>query len=82
MGSDHDLNPLEWGWQLKDEHFEPCKMDSMAAPEFLLKIIQCQCKGDCDSCVAVAKRIVWNVQMHVQDVKVHLAATLPLMQET
>ena len=49
MGSDHDLNPLEWGWQLKDEHFEPCKMDSMAAPEFLLKIIRCQCKGDCDS---------------------------------
>lgn len=49
MGSRRDLNPVDWGWQLTDDHFEPKRMDSMPAPDFLLKIIRCKCKGDCDN---------------------------------
>ncbi len=40
MGS--ELNPIDWGWRLADERLEPHRMDLMAAPEFLLKIIRCQ----------------------------------------
>jgi hypothetical protein len=48
MGSE-DLSPSDWGWQLLDERLQLRKMDSLPAPEFLLKIIRCQYKGVCDN---------------------------------
>jgi hypothetical protein len=50
MGSEHDLNPIDWGWKLlNDQRLQPRKMDSLAAPDMLLKVIRCQCRGDCDN---------------------------------
>ncbi|WAR05756.1 hypothetical protein MAR_021125 [Mya arenaria] len=41
--------PLEWGWYRKDNKFVPVKCDYPTAPERLLKIIRCSCKGNCDT---------------------------------
>lgn len=38
------VDPLLWGWQLKDGKFWPIKMDIAPAPENILKFIRCNCK--------------------------------------
>jgi hypothetical protein len=43
------LNPLEWGWELSCGKMDPVKTHLPAAPEKLLRIIHCNCKGDCTS---------------------------------
>ena len=47
MGRGYDLKPENWGWMFQGAKFEPKTMDSSQAPESLIKIIICQCKGDC-----------------------------------
>ncbi|CAK8688755.1 unnamed protein product [Clavelina lepadiformis] len=46
--SNSDLKPLSWGWQKKDDMFSPVMTDVAAAPEDVLKIIRCSCKGSCN----------------------------------
>ncbi|GBM57564.1 hypothetical protein AVEN_97672-1 [Araneus ventricosus] len=43
----HEKNPLEWGWVPTRFGLSPRKMESYAAPEFLLKMISCNCKKGC-----------------------------------
>ena len=38
------LNPLEWGWSLKDGTMTPVMTDLEPAPERLLRFIRCKCK--------------------------------------
>lgn len=39
------LNPLEWGWSLKDGMMTPVMTDQEAAPERFLMFIRCKCKS-------------------------------------
>lgn len=43
------LDPTDWGWHLSEGRMLPKKMDLLPAPEYLLKVIRCQCMGDCDT---------------------------------
>ena len=45
--SDGDLQPIRWGWELKKGVLTPIKTDLGAAPDSLLNIIRCGCKGQC-----------------------------------
>ena len=45
--SDVDLDPLKWRWTTKNGVFEPVKTDLSPAPQFILKVIRCACKGGC-----------------------------------
>ena len=38
------LNPLDWGWERVGITLHPIKTDMAPAPEFLLKVIRCNCK--------------------------------------
>ena len=49
IGTNGELNPVEWGWRLSDDKFFPEKCSLPPAPEGLLKVIHCNCKKDCDS---------------------------------
>ncbi|KAK6175354.1 hypothetical protein SNE40_013838 [Patella caerulea] len=44
-----ELNPEHWGWQLSNQKYVAKTMDRPPAPESLLKVIRCSCKGDCNS---------------------------------
>ena len=46
--SNSDLEPLNWGWQMKNKVFAPIMTDEAAGPEDILKIIRYSCKGSCD----------------------------------
>ena len=44
-----DLDPTEWGWTLKTGKLLPIEMSKPPAPDFLLKIIHCNCKTNCNN---------------------------------
>ena len=46
MGGGDDLKHENWGRSFLDGTFKPKTMDSLQAPESLMKVIRCQCKGD------------------------------------
>ena len=47
----------DWGWELKDDQmFRAVYMDKPLAPEDLLKIIRCGCKGDCNTNRCVCRK--------------------------
>jgi hypothetical protein len=41
------LNPLEWGWDVRDGIMIPRKTDLLPAPQALLELIRCKCKSGC-----------------------------------
>ena len=43
----HKLDPLQWGWKIKDQKLVPLQTDVLPAPKHLLEVIRCKCKGDC-----------------------------------
>lgn len=45
--SGNELNPLDWGWQKKNDSLEPIKMLNDPAPQKLLHTISCKCKKGC-----------------------------------
>ncbi|KAL5005019.1 hypothetical protein ScPMuIL_018475 [Solemya velum] len=49
MERDSDMEPEEWGWYFQNGNLLPETMESAPAPDSLLKVIRCQCKGDCDT---------------------------------
>lgn len=48
----NNLDPTKWGWLLYKgqhvEHLKPVRMQRDPAPEFLLKLVKCNCHGKCD----------------------------------
>ena len=50
------VEPEKWGWCLRKGQFQPKTMDSPVAPDSLLKLVRCQCKGNCDTRRCSCKR--------------------------
>ena len=46
-GDNFDAEDLEWSFTKGS--FEPRSMDSPPAPDTLLKVMRCKCKGGCDT---------------------------------
>ncbi|CAC5405805.1 unnamed protein product [Mytilus coruscus] len=44
-----EMDPLQLGLTMKNEKLFPIEITKQPAPEFLLKIIHCNCKTDCDN---------------------------------
>ena len=44
---DCDLDPESWGWINSDTGFHPVLTDLPPAPDNLLRMIRCNCSGDC-----------------------------------
>ncbi len=44
----NDIPPEAWGWTISANGLVPTKMSQPAAPEKLLKIIRCNCGGQCN----------------------------------
>lgn len=43
------LLPQDWGWNLKDGQLLPIMCEKAPAPESILKMVKCACKGGCGS---------------------------------
>jgi hypothetical protein len=41
------LKPEDFGWQIHQGKFIPRTMDKLPAPDCILKVIRCQCRGEC-----------------------------------
>jgi hypothetical protein len=39
------IDPLKWGWKIVDSQYEPIMTDLQSAPEDMLKVVKCKCKG-------------------------------------
>lgn len=44
---DYSSDPLEWGWKDANNELHPITMEQEVAPEFILKMIFCNCKTGC-----------------------------------
>ena len=42
--SDTDLEPIHWGWKLRNDSFVPIMTDEEPGPSDLLKIVRCTCR--------------------------------------
>ena len=42
-----EMDPTAWGWTIRKENLFPIEMSQKPAPDFLLEIINCNCKSDC-----------------------------------
>ena len=49
MGMANGMNPTEWGWNQKNNQLIPVMTEKNDAPDELLKIIHCNCLGECKS---------------------------------
>ena len=43
------IKPDNWGWKINGKSLIPCTMDNSPAPDALLTVIRCRCKGFCDT---------------------------------
>ena len=50
------LAPDEWGWAVSVNGLMPVKMTQPAAPEKLLKIIRCNCSGNCEKKICTCRK--------------------------
>ena len=50
------LDPKKWGWELKGSKYYPKYTENQPAPDNLLKVVRCGCKGDCSSLRCSCKR--------------------------
>ena len=58
----NDLNPLDWGWALSGNDLIPVYTDKQVAPDRLLKMVSCGCKGGCvKNCSCVKLEIFCSV---------------------
>ena len=68
---DTDFEPLNWGWEMKNNVFAPIMTDKEPGPQDLMKMIRCNCKESCDkrcsckkaglNCSIIMWRVPWNV---------------------
>ena len=54
--SDCNMMPESWGWPRTESGLIPILTDQPPAPEELLKIIRCNCSGDCSSAKCSCKK--------------------------
>jgi hypothetical protein len=43
------LDPIKWGWHVKDGHLRPIAMTQQPGPPHLMKMIRCNCAAGCKS---------------------------------
>ena len=53
---DRNLDPQFWDWQVISGQLEPRTTELPPAPDFLLRFIRCNCKGDCKSKVCTCRK--------------------------
>jgi len=41
------FDPQEWGWRLCDGRYNPVTTDAIVAPDEILNIVRCKCRGPC-----------------------------------
>jgi len=49
-----EINPLHWGWKLRENKFIPVPTDTPMAPSDVLKVICCKCKIRSNTCATAA----------------------------
>ena len=54
--SREDLEPTHWGWKVRKGKIYPIYTNKKAAPQSLLKVIRCGCKGDCNKNQCTCRR--------------------------
>jgi len=47
------LNPVEWGWHVRENMMVPVETDQPVASESILKLVSCGCKAGCDKTLQV-----------------------------
>ena len=50
------LAPTDWGWSLTCGKLAPITLDGPVAPDHVLNVIRCKCKGDCSSAACSCKK--------------------------
>jgi hypothetical protein len=50
------IDATKWGWRLSDNRLEPIMSDQLVAPEDILKVIRCKCKGGCGSTICSCRK--------------------------
>ena len=76
---DVQINPEEWGWEVKDGMYVPIGTDLPPAPAEILNVISCKCKTGCTSrlctcrkhglhCVAACKHCYGELCDNVEDI--------------
>ena len=56
MSETVDIDPTDWGWEIKRGKLCPILMELPPAPENLLNIIRCNCKQNCDTKRCVCRK--------------------------
>jgi hypothetical protein len=69
----NNIEATEWGWVLCKTQFKsilkPDRMDQLAVPASLIKIVKCHCTGMCSKIHAPAEKMNRNVTWCVVTVK-------------
>ncbi len=63
------LSPVDWGWRVNEGVMYPIKTDLPPAPESILKVIKCGCKGTCSTARCTCKKTALNALRLVKTVK-------------
>ena len=56
------LDPLCWGWEEKNRVYLPVMTDIPPAPQSLLNLVKCACKGDCSTYRCSCRKPVQNAE--------------------
>ena len=64
---DTDIDPLRWGWEMKNGNFSLIMTDIEAGPPDILRIVRCGCRGMCGKEVVV-ENLAWCVHHHAKSV--------------
>jgi hypothetical protein len=50
------LKPTQWGWSLNNGRLVPVQIEGQVAPDSVLTVVRCKCKGDCLSALCSCKK--------------------------
>jgi hypothetical protein len=50
------LKPTQWGWGLNNGRLVPVQIEGQVAPDSVLTVVRCKCKGDCSSALCSCKK--------------------------
>lgn len=56
LNGENFLEPTEWGWELKENFYEPLKMTQQPGPPNIMQLIFCGCKTNCGNACGCRKQ--------------------------